>query len=349
MMTTENEATSVETTNMSAEVAEKQIPENAVPKNKDSENTVSENKSAENEIVESEVAENNVAAETGDEADAAPIPLPRSDLTLEQLQRIIEGTLLAAGKPLTVDDIAALFDDSDRPSSDSIRGALSAIAEQCAGRGFELREVASGFRFQVVQEVAPWIARLWEEKPQRYSRALLETLALIAYRQPITRGDIEDIRGVAVASNIIKTLLEREWVRVVGHKDVPGRPALYATTRKFLDYFNLSNLDDLPTLAEIRDLDSLNAELSWEGADTVNFADQSGGDSVVAEDVVAAEIAAINELAGVADIKTAAEVSAGELTATISGVAETSESVTDDSATENWRGRGELINGGNVS
>ena len=187
----------------------------------------------------------------------------------DQLQRIVEGALLAAGKPLTVEELAALFEEGERPAPDSIRAALAAIAEQCAGRGFELREIASGFRFQVIQEVAPWIARLWEEKPQKYSRALLETLALIAYRQPITRGDIEDIRGVAVATNIIKTLLERDWVRVVGHKDVPGRPAMYATTRRFLDYFNLKNLDELPALADLRDLDALSAQLSIEGADTL--------------------------------------------------------------------------------
>lgn len=184
------------------------------------------------------------------------------------LQQIIEGALLAAGKPLTLVDIAALFEEHERPAVEAMRAALVAIDECYRGRGFELREVASGYRFQVIQNVAPWIARLWEEKPQRYSRALLETLALIAYRQPITRGDIEDIRGVAVASNIMKTLLEREWVRIVGHKDVPGRPAMFATTRKFLDYFNLKNLEDLPALSEIRDLDTLNAELSWEGADT---------------------------------------------------------------------------------
>jgi len=187
----------------------------------------------------------------------------------ELLQRIVEGALLAAGKPLTLDDLAALFGEDERPGNDELRAALSNIAAACEGRSFELREVASGYRFQVIQDVAPWIARLWEEKPQRYSRALLETLALIAYRQPITRGDIEDIRGVAVASNIIKTLLERDWVRIVGHKDVPGRPAMYATTRRFLDYFNLQNLDDLPTLAEIRDLDSMNTELALEGIDTV--------------------------------------------------------------------------------
>ncbi len=190
-------------------------------------------------------------------------------LAIDQLQRIVEGALLAAGKPLTVEELAALFDEGERPALDEIRAALAAIATQCEGRGFELREVASGFRLQVIQEVAPWIARLWEEKPQKYSRALLETLALIAYRQPITRGDIEDIRGVAVATNIIKTLLERDWVRVVGHKDVPGRPAMYATTRRFLDYFNLKNLDDLPPLADLRDLDALSAQLSLEGADTL--------------------------------------------------------------------------------
>ncbi len=262
--------------------------------------------STENEAVSVEmevlVAEKVIAVdaveESIDESDAAPIALPRVELSPEQLQRIVEGALLAAGKPLTVEDIGNLFDDNNRPSNDTLREILSVIAEQCAGRGFELREVASGFRFQVVQDVAPWIARLWEEKPQRYSRALLETLALIAYRQPITRGDIEDIRGVAVASNIIKTLLERDWVRVVGHKDVPGRPALYATTRKFLDYFNLKNLDDLPTLAEIRDLDSLNTELALEGVDTVNVAEQSEGEAV------AAELAAINEAAGVAEVVT---------------------------------------------
>lgn len=262
-----------------------------------------ETESVETEIVvveseASEVTAAEVVADINEDIDAAPIPLPRVDLNPELLRRIVEGALLAAGKPLAVEDISALFDDSDRPQNDAIRAALVVIAEQCAGRGFELREVASGFRFQVVQEVAPWIARLWEEKPQRYSRALLETLSLIAYRQPITRGDIEDIRGVAVASNIVKTLLERDWVRVVGHKDVPGRPALYATTRKFLDYFNLKNLDDLPTLAEIRDLDSLNAELALEGADTVNIAEQNSSEG----DNVAAELAAINEIAGVAAV-----------------------------------------------
>jgi segregation and condensation protein B len=220
--------------------------------------------------VAGEIAE--VAAESGTLEPAAESgDLEPADRVLpaELLQRIVEGALLAAGKPLAVEDLAALFEDDERPTPQAIRDALAAIGGQCAGRGFELREIASGFRFQVVQEVAPWIARLWEEKPQKYSRALLETLALIAYRQPITRGDIEDIRGVAVATNIIKTLLERDWVRVVGHKDVPGRPAMYATTRRFLDYFNLKNLDELPALADLRDLDALSAQLSIEGADTL--------------------------------------------------------------------------------
>ncbi len=184
------------------------------------------------------------------------------------LQRILEGALLASGNPLSVQQLSNLFEEGERPDNEQIRATLEDISNEYQGRGFELKQVASGYRFQVIKEVAPWVSRLWDEKPQRYSRALLETLSLIAYRQPITRGDIEDIRGVAVSSHIIKTLLEREWVRVVGHKDVPGRPAMFATTRKFLDYFNMKSLDELPTLAEIKDLDSMNEELALEGADT---------------------------------------------------------------------------------
>jgi segregation and condensation protein B len=179
------------------------------------------------------------------------------------LVQILEGALLAAGKPLTVVQMTELFEEHGRPDKEAIREALAEIARRCDDRGFELAEVASGFRFQVRQELSPWVARLWHERPQKYSRALLETLALIAYRQPITRGEIEEIRGVAVSSNIIKTLHEREWIRVVGHRDVPGRPAMYATTRQFLDYFNLKSLEQLPALAEIRDLETLNAELGF--------------------------------------------------------------------------------------
>ncbi|MBP6725065.1 MAG: SMC-Scp complex subunit ScpB [Halioglobus sp.] len=179
------------------------------------------------------------------------------------LLQIIEGALLAAGKPLTVAQLGELFEEHERPDNEALRAALDEVAARCDGRGFELQEVASGFRFQVRQALSPWVARLWHERPQKYSRALLETLALVAYRQPITRGEIEEIRGVAVSSNIIKTLHEREWIRVVGHRDVPGRPAMYATTRQFLDYFNLKTLDQLPALADVRDLETLNAELGF--------------------------------------------------------------------------------------
>ena len=179
------------------------------------------------------------------------------------LTQIIEGALLAAGKPMTVAQIAALFEDHEKPENTAIREALKEVAERCEDRGYELVEVASGFRFQVRQSLAPWVGRLWQERPPRYTRALLETLALIAYRQPITRGEIEEIRGVAVSTNIIRTLHEREWIRVVGHRDVPGRPAMYATTKQFLDYFSLKSLDQLPSLAEIRDLETLNAELGF--------------------------------------------------------------------------------------
>jgi segregation and condensation protein B len=181
---------------------------------------------------------------------------------LEKVRQIIEGLLLAAGKPLTLDKIAELFTKEELPERAVLKEALAEIEKSCEGRGFELKKVASGYRFQVRQELSDWVGRLWEEKPQRYSRALLETLAIIAYRQPITRGDIEKIRGVAVSSSIVRTLLERDWVRVVGHRDVPGRPAMYASTREFLDYFNLENLDELPALTEIRDMEGLNQELT---------------------------------------------------------------------------------------
>jgi len=170
------------------------------------------------------------------------------------LERILEAALQAAGKPLSLERMRDLFDEDRAPSQGELRQALERLAEDCAGRSVELREVASGWRLQVRDDYAPWVGRLWEERPQRYSRALLETLSLIAYRQPITRGEIEDVRGVAVSSQTIRTLLEREWVRVVGHKDVPGRPAMYATTRQFLDYFNLRSLAELPPLAELREL-----------------------------------------------------------------------------------------------
>lgn len=181
---------------------------------------------------------------------------------MSQLRKIVEGALLVAGRPLSIDQILHIFgEDQGRASRDEVKAILEDIGTDCADRGYELKQVASGYRFQAREELSPWLGRLWEDRPSRYSRALLETLAIIAYRQPITRGDIEEIRGVAVSSNIVRTLLEREWIRVVGHRDVPGKPALYATTRLFLDYFNLQKLSDLPPLSEIRDLTDINPEL----------------------------------------------------------------------------------------
>jgi len=213
----------------------------------------------------------------------------------DQLKMIIEGALLAAGRSLDLNQLEKLFDEDllgralakgrvikesnteeninkddtvekSRPARDQIKAVLEDITADCEGRGFELKHTGSGYRFQVRQELSQWVNKLWDEKPKKYSRALLETLALIAYRQPITRGDIEEIRGVSVSSEIIKSLLEREWVRVVGHRDVPGRPALYATTKHFLDYFSLKSLEQLPDLNEIKDIEDINPELALDVA-----------------------------------------------------------------------------------
>lgn len=185
-----------------------------------------------------------------------------------KLKRILEAALLAAGQPLSLDRMEKLFEGEDEaPDRRALRAALGELAEECAERGYELKEVASGYRYQVRQELSRWVGRLWDERPPRYSRATLETLALIAYRQPVTRGEIEEVRGVSVSSHILKSLLERDWIRVVGHREVPGRPALYATTRGFLDYFNLKSLDELPPLAELKDLDKLHPELDLNDPD----------------------------------------------------------------------------------
>jgi segregation and condensation protein B len=182
---------------------------------------------------------------------------------LQKVKNIIEAILLAADKPLDLKFIETLFEpDMDRPGRDQIVQALQSLTEDYQNRGIRLVEVASGYRMQVVEDYASWVSRLWEEKPQRYSRALLETLVLIAYRQPITRGEIEEIRGVSVSTQTTKTLLERDWIRVLGHKDVPGKPAMYGTTRSFLDYFSLKTLDELPALSDIKDLDKLYPELA---------------------------------------------------------------------------------------
>ncbi len=177
------------------------------------------------------------------------------------VKNVVEAALLAAGRPLPAIEIRELFDEFERPELAAIEAALAQLGAEYEGRGIELKEVASGFRIQVREAVSGPVSRLWQERPAKYSRALLETLALVAYRQPITRGEIEDIRGVQVNPNIIRTLQERDWVRVIGHRDVPGRPELLATTRQFLDYFGLKSLDDLPTLAQLKDVESLGVQL----------------------------------------------------------------------------------------
>jgi segregation and condensation protein B len=182
-------------------------------------------------------------------------------MNAELIKRIVEGALLAAGKPMDMARIESLFEEDERPPRDQIKAALEEVEADCRGRGFELMQTASGYRFQVRQDLAEWVNRLWTEKPKRYSRAMLETMALIAYRQPLTRGDIEQVRGVAVSSDTIRTLQERDWVRVVGFRDVPGKPALYATTKNFLDYFNIKSLEQLPALSEIKDFAELDPEL----------------------------------------------------------------------------------------
>jgi segregation and condensation protein B len=182
------------------------------------------------------------------------------------LSGVVEAVLLAAGRPVTVEQLLEMFEDNQRPTTEEVAAALADLQQSYADRGVELREVASGWRVQVRPQYADVVSRLWQERPSRYSRALLETLALIAYRQPITRGEIEDIRGVSVSTTIMRTLHERNWIRVVGHREVPGRPELLGTTRDFLDYFGLKSLDDLPTLAELRDLEDIREQLDLPAA-----------------------------------------------------------------------------------
>lgn len=179
-----------------------------------------------------------------------------------EIKHFVEAALLAAGRPLNVDQLKGLFDGRTAPEKAEIRQAIATLNEEYAERGIIISEVASGFRMQVKSTMADRLQKLWEDRPPRYSRALFETLALIAYRQPITRGDIEEIRGVTVSSNIVRQLLERDWIRVVGHRDVPGRPAMFGTTKAFLDYFSLKKLDDLPPLADLSDWESLRVQLN---------------------------------------------------------------------------------------
>lgn len=225
-------------------------------------------------------------------------------MELAQLKNIIEAVLLTADHPMDLRKLETIFeaDEEKRPGRDQILQALQQLQEDYQGRGVELKEVASGYRLQVVSDCAEWVSRMWEEKAPRYSRALLETLVLIAYRQPITRGEIEEIRGVSVSSHIVKTLSEREWVRVLGHKDVPGKPSMYGTTREFLDYFNLKSLDDLPSLAELKDLDKLHPELAFDRDVDVDAANDADGES--AGETVQAATDETDAQAGSADMAT---------------------------------------------
>ncbi|MBZ9664941.1 SMC-Scp complex subunit ScpB [Pseudomonas sp. LMG 31766] len=206
----------------------------------------------------------------------------------KDLAQLLEAFLLASGKAQSLERLFELFEEGERPEPEQFKAALELLRQSCEGRAFELKEVASGYRLQVRERFAPWVGRLWEERPQRYSRALLETLALIAYRQPITRGEIEDVRGVAVNSNITKTLLEREWIRVVGYRDVPGRPAMFATTKGFLDHFNLKSLDELPPLAALRELEP-EPELALDDDAEVPAGLQARADLALQEDGETAE------------------------------------------------------------
>lgn len=208
-----------------------------------------------------------------------------------EIKYFVEAALLAAGRPLSADQIKGLFDGRSAPDKREIRKAIDSLNEDYEARGLVVAEVASGFRIQIKAAMAERLGRLWEERPPRYSRALFETLALVAYRQPITRGEIEEVRGVAVSSNIVRTLMERDWIRVVGHRDVPGRPAMFGTTRTFLDYFGLKKLDDLPPLADLADWESLRVQLdlpdvesAGETAVTVGIAANEEVDAAAAEE-----------------------------------------------------------------
>lgn len=220
-------------------------------------------------------------------------------MTQPALERILEAVLQAADKPLSLEQLRELF-EPDPPTPQKLRQALSQLADDCAGRSVQLQEVASGWRLQVRDEYSQWVSRLWEERPQRYSRAMLETLSLVAYQQPITRGEIENVRGVAVSSQIMRTLLEREWVRIVGHREVPGRPAMYATTRQFLDYFNLRSLADLPPLAELREVtgdevvfatehSSAEPDVPWTPVEPLTASDHAGDFGVLLDELNAME------------------------------------------------------------
>lgn len=227
-----------------------------------------------------------------------------------EIQYFIEAALLAAGRPLSAAQLQELFDGRMRIEKAEIRKAVEALNESYAERGIVVAEVASGYRMQVTAAMADRLQKLWEERPPRYSRALFETLALVAYRQPITRGEIEEIRGVSVSSNIVRSLLEREWVRVVGHRDVPGRPAMFGTTKLFLDYFGLKKLDDLPELADLSDWESLRIQLNLPEVEESSLASQDGLPEIPVLEADADELAKEDEVSEEAELEAIAAVEA---------------------------------------
>ncbi len=254
-----------------------------------------------------------------------------------EIKIFIESALVAAGRPLSISQLQDLFDENAAPEKSQIRQAISTLLDEYADRGITIKEVASGFRLQITDGMADRLQKLWEDRPPRYSRALFETLALIAYRQPMTRGEIEEIRGVSVSTNIIRSLLEREWIRVVGHRDVPGRPAMLGTTKLFLDYFGLKKLDDLPPLADLSDWESLRVQLNLPAVDEdeveelapaidvtdlpVLYPADEDDSKDVTDDDVADALAVIER--GIPDIESA-------LSAESEAVAESSEAASDD-------------------
>lgn len=224
-----------------------------------------------------------------------------------EMKHLLEAALLAAGRPLTTQQLTELYDERERPSAEQIKQGLEALAADYQSRGLEVIEVASGWRIQVKSNCVDFVSRLWQERPSRYSRALLETLALIAYRQPITRSEIEEIRGVAVSSSIMRTIHERNWVRVVGHREVPGRPELLATTREFLDYFNLKSLDQLPTLAELKDVETVGVQLEFNTDTQVEASEPAQAEAIADASVEAVVDTTVDEERNNTDVDTEAD------------------------------------------
>jgi len=257
---------------------------------------------------ESTAAENSNEAEANESTEKQRKIIVNSDLSDKELMRILEAALFSAGQTLKIDRLMDLFPDDKHPGKDAIRDALTTLQEQYLEHSsLELKEVSSGFRFQVRDEYSSWVAKLFEERPARYSRATLETLALIAYRQPITRAEIEEVRGVGVSSQIIKTMIERDWIRVIGHRDVPGKPALYSTTKGFLDYFNLKSLTELPALADLRDIDAINAELDLQVPNVPSVptadSDADASDSIESDE----HTSVVEDMAGGSELDTTSE------------------------------------------